>query len=180
MPYGEGYIVDQNLKKSVGRMNLHDVSGGHSVELLKNVAKVEITELKRSEETISAKVRVTNLKSGHKMPTGTPSRELILKVMVKKPSGNIMCQDSKSIKKVMVDDKDKELLTDSDIILNSSRILSDNRIPPEGSREFQFSFNCNLKGEFEVDALLIYMYRPQIINYGEMAADMSKDSKKIR
>lgn len=179
MPYGTGSIVDQNLKKSVVRMNLHDVSGGHSVKLLSNVAKVEIIELKREGETISARVKVTNVKSGHKIPTGTPARELILKVTVNNSNGNTVCQDSIIIKKVLVDEQNKELLTDSDIILNANSILSDNRIPPGGSRDFQFSFNCNLKGEFFVDASLVYMYRPQITNYGEMAVDMTKDTKKL-
>ena len=179
MPYGPGFIVDQNLKKSVVKMNLHDVTGGHSVELLSKVAKVEIIELKNENETIFAKVRVTNVKSGHMMPTGTPSRELILKVAVNNSNGNTVCQDSKTIKKVLADEQNKELLTDSDIILNANSILSDNRIPPGDSKEFQFLFNCNLKGGFSVDASLVYMYRPQIINYGEMAVDMTKDSKRL-
>ena len=179
MAYGQGFIVDQNLKKSVAKMNLHDVSGGHSLELLKNVTKVEIIELKKSGKTISARIKVTNLKSGHKIPTGTPTRELILKVAVKNSKGNIMCQDSIVIKKALIDDQEKELLTDSDIILNANSILSDNRIPPGGSREFFFSFGCDLKGEFFVDALLVYTYRPQITTYEEMNIDMSKDSKKL-
>ena len=179
MPYGPGSIVDQNLKKSVVKMNLHDVSGGHSVELLGKVAKVEIIELKKGDGTISAKVKVTNVKSGHKIPTGTPTRELILKVTVKNSKGNTLCQDSKVIKKTLADEQNKELLTDSDIILNANSILSDNRIPPGGSREFLFSLDCNLKGEFFVEASLIYMYRPEITTYGEMSIDMSKDSKKL-
>jgi hypothetical protein len=178
MPYNKGYIVDQSLKKTVARINLHDVSGGHSLKFLKDVAKVEIIAIEKNSEEISIRVRVINAKSGHKIPTGTPTRELVLEVMLKDKKGHVISESSKVIKKVLIDEQGKELVSDNDILLKAAGLLSDNRIPPGQSREFHFSFPGNFKGEFFVDASIAYRYRPLVTTYEEMKIDISKDREK--
>ncbi|NIM96640.1 MAG: hypothetical protein GTO24_00735, partial [candidate division Zixibacteria bacterium] len=74
----EKKIVSEDVKRSKRKVNLHNLAGGHSIDQIRSAMKVEIKRVVQEDDSLFVTVHVTNVNSGHKIPTGTPSRQLIL------------------------------------------------------------------------------------------------------
>ena len=129
MPVIEGKIVKSDIKESRDWINLHDLQGGHSVSQLAKAMKVEILDVISAPQGVNIKVGITNAGSGHFVPTGHPSRQLVLKLLVRDQKGQIVHQDEKIFKKTLVDKNGKELKYKHEF-LKAQKVLTDNRIPP--------------------------------------------------
>lgn len=119
--------------------NDHGVAGGHSVTQLKKAASVSVDCKVTGKEAIVT-VFITNKESGHALPTGIPTRKLILIVELFNESNKLIAKDSKVYEKVVAD-KDGNILNDpADIFMNIDKIVSDNRILPKETRKEIFRF----------------------------------------
>jgi len=180
MPYIEGYVVKPELKRVKRRINLHNIQGGHSISQLSKAAKVEILRVKKRENNILVEIMVKNVGSGHMIPTGLPSRKLVLEVSLKNKKGAEIYKKQMEFKKVMVDEEGNILKTDAEILLKSARIYSDNRIPPMGAKRVKFLFPIKDSILDRVEAKLIYHYEPLLIVPQEMSIEMAKDLKILK
>lgn len=180
MPVGTGQVVDPSFKISQAQVNLHDMTGAHSVVRLKTVAEIKISEVQRTKERIAVEVFVTNSGSGHRIPTGTPSRELVLTLEIKNRQNVVLCKEERVFRKTIVDANGKELTSDSDLFLYSHAISQDNRIRPNETREVNFSMDCSVQEEALVTASLSYRYRPKVMKTEEMQINMAEANFPLR
>ena len=180
MPYVEGNIVKPELKRVKRRINLHNIQGGHSISQLSKAARVEILKINRKKDRILIEVGIRNVGSGHMIPTGIPSRKLVLRVSLKNKKGAEIYREEMEFKKVMADEEGRILKTDAEILLKSARIYSDNRIPPKGIKKVRFVFPVRDKIFDRIEAKLFYKYKPLVIIPQEMSVEMAKDIKLLK
>ncbi|MBI5180976.1 MAG: hypothetical protein HZA05_06200 [Nitrospirae bacterium] len=180
MPRKEGRIVAENIKKSdVKFINDHNIQGGHSIEQVKKAIKVEVKEVKRYPDKLKVFVDVSNVGSGHMVPTGTPSRKIVLDVTVKTTTGQLL-KEQKVYKKTLVGAAGIEFAKDSDAMCNRSAISSDNRIKPKETRKEEFTFYIPQDVPVTVVAQAFYQYNPEIIQQIDINIEMGKDEKVSR
>ncbi len=178
MPLVEGSITD-NSKKSQ-QINSHNLAGGHSITQVAKAARVKIASVSRVPSGLHAVVDVSNVGSGHMLPTGMPSRSLVLEVNLVDPSGVVANHQEYVFRKVILDDNYKELTSDADIILNGAIISKDNRIPPGGTMSIPFDFSAAAGRPYTVTAKLRYEYTPLIVKEEEISIDMDNDTSSVR
>jgi len=174
-------IVSGALKTSQRKVNLHDLAGGHSIEQIRSAIKVEIKEAIQDGDSLFLKVHVTNVNSGHKIPTGTPSRRLVLRVSVRDRSGRLNLESEKIFEKVLMNNEKEILAKDHKIILEASRVYYDNRIGPKEVREVPFSFTIprelirGWKEKLTIEAVAMYQYLPQVVSRRPMVIEIAGD-----
>lgn len=179
MPRTPGRIVATGVKApDRGFINLHYAPGGRSIEQLKKTVKVQITDLKRTADTLTVGVQLTNVAAGHMVPTGMPTRKLILKVSVETPQGQTMVQEV-VYQKVLADEGGKIVTRDSRILTDPARLVKDNRLAPRETRKEQFSFNVRAEVKAKVRAALHYSYTPLLLQPMDIDAVMAQDEKDI-
>ncbi len=176
MPRSEGKVVDPSVKKSKFIMNLHDVQGGHSVEQLKKAVSVKLSSINRVGNEVQVVVRLKNKGSGHKVPTGMPTRELVLQLTALSGDETVFTGE-KVFKKVLTDKKGKVLKTEAEIMLHAYKITQDNRLAPMKDVPIKFSFYHKADGKITVSAKLFYRYVPRILTPQEMIVEMGSDEK---
>ncbi len=186
MPVQKGKrIVSPELKVPKRDVNLHNLAGGHSIEQVKTALRVKIKEVKREESSLRVGVEVANVGSGHKIPTGTPSRKLLLKVIVRDKSGRLYLEDEKVFEKVLMDENKKILREDHEIFLRAARIYYDNRISPKEVREVWYSFHIPYKDlirdyqkKLFIEAKAMYHYLPWVLGPRRMEIEVASDVKR--
>jgi hypothetical protein len=184
--------VKAGVKVSTKRVNKHDLQGGHSAEQLQRAAKVEILEVSKSSDAVQVRVRVTNVGSGHKMPTGIPSRKMLLIGRLKDARGVILREATIRYQKILADAHYNPLESDADIFLKPSTILTDNRLGPQESRIEQLVFPVTrdmiqdqviggrtYPRNLSVEVGLTYSYTPLILQPADMVQEMAQDSRPL-
>jgi hypothetical protein len=117
------------------------------------------------------KVQVENVGSGHMVPTGIPSREVVLTVTTR-VEGKVDSQERRYRK--VVADKDGQVLSrDFEILLRGAKIVSDNRIGPREQRVESFFFPATGSGTVKVTATLSYQYSPLIVDQREINIELA-------
>jgi len=186
----EARTVVSGVKPSTRKVNKHDLQGGHSLEQLRQAMKVEIADVQKIQDRLKVTVNLTNIGSGHMVPTGIPSRRLTLIVKIKNPQGEVVRQDVVHYQKVLVDEQWRTLDGDLNLLLKAANILSDNRIAPKETRRQEFFFSLPegmgkkqflvpQKGDFIVEAELHYHYSPLILQKTDISVEMAKDIRAV-
>ncbi len=166
------HMKRQGIGKSGKKVFSHYLAGGHSALQLKKAIDISITGVKRGKDRITVFMDLENVGSGHMVPTGIPSRKLILtcKIIL---ANNVTRTRSIKYEKVIFDANGKELLDDSDIMAGfGSQIVKDNRLAPLERRKEKFVFFIEPKGEILVSVKVEYLYRPKVLEETEMRIEM--------
>lgn len=179
MPYVEGELVDPSVKRSLNKINLHEPPGGRSAEQLKKAAEIKILSKREKEKKWDVEVQIINTGAGHKLPTGLPSRYLMLEFSAETDSGRKIFTDSYKFMKIMGDANGKPLYKDYEIMNKSEKILSDNRLSPGEVQTVVFSFIAPEDG-VKVNARLIYVYEPYVITRELMSVEIGNVKEKLR
>ena len=167
--------VNPEVKVTKNFAKDHAVLGGHSQIKISKAATVS-TQVKLKNSKVIVKTSVNNRESGHKIPTGTPARKIILEVSLADKNGKILATQSRTYQKVMVDDSGNILTESTDIFLKSARVLSDNRIAPKEVRKEQFEFPLPAGLiDFRVESTLKYVFQTPVISLQNMQVEMAKD-----
>ncbi len=175
MPQVTGEIAE-NVKSEKGeRISSHDLAGSHSITQLKKALALEIAGVNRAKDRMTVSVKVTNVGSGHRIPTGVPTRKLILFCEVRVPGGKVY-KKRVVYEKAIFDEQGIELTSDADIMLGKGASLAkDNRIHPKETRNEHFTFYIpNNKGAI-VSVWVDYLYSPAILTETEMRIELSRD-----
>ncbi len=179
MPRLGGEIVPPDIKEIPEKfVSTHGVAGGHSLTQLKKALRVKIDNLKRDGNTVSGIVAVTNAGSGHAIPTGMPSRRLILTIEAKTTRKTVYTEQ-RVFQKVVTDAEGAELHKEGDFFIKGAKISKDTRIRPGETRQEAFSFTAPPSIDLDVSALVTYAYEPLILQKGEIIVDVSRDDKVI-
>jgi cytochrome c554/c'-like protein len=179
MPMGEGRVVRPEVKAPERHINLHDIQGGHSPDKIRKAARVEVREVQRTEGGYRVVVTIENEGSGHMIPTGIPTRQLELEVLLRRGQ-SLLGEQRRVFRKVVVDQKGEELRTDAEILLRGAGIRSDNRIPPKGVQEVNLFFPYSGPPDFVVEATLHYRYSVAISKPEEITLEMATASRPAR
>lgn len=154
MPAYTGKGADDGPERS--DISAHVFQGGHTA-MLKKAGIVTLSTRTHQDEgrkRIIIDALVTNLASGHLMPTGIPGiRELWLDVIVTNAEGAKVFEGRADFEAVLLDSKGNRALP-----WNALRIGTDTRIRPQKSRRerFQWSFSSADSRILNVEAKLYY------------------------
>ena len=179
MPKIEGEVAKASTSKEMRYINDHNLQGGHSIVQLKKVLQVKIKETKRVKDKFSVTVSIENAGSGHMVPTGMPTRKLILNCEVRTPKNKIY-SEKRLYEKIIIGKDGKELVKDSEIMLGRGvSIIKDNRISPKEVRIEEFIFSIPESMDVTVSAWVDYLYKPLLLQETEMKIEMNRDEKVV-
>ncbi|MFQ6069440.1 MAG: multiheme c-type cytochrome [Candidatus Aminicenantales bacterium] len=178
MPLIPGRIVKRDVKSSNRkRINLHAISAAHSKDQLQKALRVEIVNIHKEEQVIEVTVGITNTGSGHVVPTGIPSRKLLLLVEMKTP--NEVFTQQRRYEKIIVDANGNDIRKECDAFLEAEKISFDNRLKPKEKRIEKFSFVRPETRKTTISARIYYLYKTSVLSPTEMRVKMAEDVKSI-
>ncbi len=156
-----GKVVDPTVKR-VGStsVNLHEMPGGHSVTEL-NRALGAVIASERHGGTIDVTVQVTNKGAGHRLPTGSPLRSIVMVVQVDNGTGKAQTA-SRTYGRVVVDDANKEAVDEQTVWLRGTKVIRDDRLAPNERRVEKFSFQMPANTPVRSVAKFYYRYSPEV------------------
>lgn len=174
MVLARGRVVLPEIKEGGKQFNLHDLI--HDTDQLKNALEVRIADLASTTGGVLATVEVTNIGSGHMIPTGIPNRKVVLHVEALLPDGTTSHQE-KIYQKVVGGPNGEALTLDYETFLYARSILSDNRIGPKEKRVESFFFRTEPNARVEVSATATYEYAPLVLDKRAMTITLSSDTR---
>lgn len=179
MPEIAGQVVLPKVKPTDEiYINSHEAAGGHFVDQVRKAVLVELGEVSRDKDKVHAMVKITNVGAGHKMPTGLPTRKLVL--YFKAVSGGMHVFSAERIfQKVLANEKGEVIIKDGDVFLNAYKVASDNRIEPKKKVEEHFSFYAPENKPIEITAEVYYLYQPRLIQETEMKIQLSREKRVV-
>lgn len=179
-------IVNPQVANTQHNVNSHQFLGGHSQITLSRAANIS-SLLDIVDDSLLVVVYVTNAESGHRLPTGIPSRQVILRVRLLSPNaevaGRVVGENEVIYKRVLIDVEGREISDDNmkDMLLKAVGVKSDNRIYPKETRreEFKFPLSDVPGEELIVESVLRYEFRVPFLEPHVMRMEMARDVKTI-
>jgi hypothetical protein len=101
-------------------------------------------------------VEIANGAAGHKIPTGLPSKQLVLIVRALSDGKETFSQ-TRVYERKLVDSKGAPIKSDGDLFLAAAKVVSDNRIAPKEKRKETFRFHL-ASGTVKAEITLAYRY----------------------
>lgn len=178
MPLVKGVVVSPEVKE-VRReeINLHLLAGGHSITQLKKAMKLEIVNIEKFDSQVKVTLELINRGSGHMVPSGIPSRRLVLTVTAQGALGQKV-RESLIYEKILVDKDGTRIYKDSDVFTKSTLVSKDNRIAPKEARREVITLPFPEKrGDIVVRAELAYVYEPLLIEKKEIKLELAAEEK---
>lgn len=174
MPKIGGLVVPLKVKPTNEvYINSHEAAGGHFAEQVKKAVTTKIVETTRTGDKLHVVVRLENVGSGHKVPTGIPTRKVVLQLQATAGGASVFTEE-RTYQKVLANEKGEAITRDSDLFLHASKIISDNRLEPRKPRDEHFTFLVPEGKSVEVETLLYYSYQPRLIQETEMRVDLGR------
>ncbi|MBZ5590053.1 MAG: cytochrome c family protein [Acidobacteriia bacterium] len=166
-----GHVVSADVKEDSGKqIHLHDLI--HDTGQLRSALTAQVLSATRTGDSLAVEVEVENIGSGHMVPTGVPSREVVLTVEVE--SGRRLATQERRYHKVLVDKDGVVLRRDFEALLRAAAVVTDNRIAPREKRLERFVFVVPDHGTLKVRATLSYEYAPIILDQREINIELVK------
>jgi len=160
MPQVLANIVDPKVKRVQGAfVNLHTMPGGHARDQLVRALEMRIMEVQRTPRGVYVKVRLRNVGAGHAVPTGSPTRKVILRVEVMTGSGQRVRQE-RIYQRIVLDQWGTEIRRDSLLFTGARAIARDTRLAPAEERVEEFLLPVSADENLTITAALIYLYSP--------------------
>lgn len=175
-------IVNPEIAETQRSVTAHKFLGGHSqINITKAASLTQV--LDKSNNSLSVVVYVTNSEAGHSLPTGIPSRKVILTVKLFDSKGEIIGEKEVVYKRVLVNSEGKEIPDKNikDMFLKAAALKSDNRIKPKETRREEFSFPITKRmGKIlTVDSTLRYEFSVPYLEPNIMRMEMARDVKTL-
>jgi hypothetical protein len=156
MRTGTGNIVDPKIARSAtSSINVHEMPGGRSVAELNRALQVQV-QAERRGSMVDVTVTVLNRGAGHKVPTGSPLRAIVLVVEADNSAGARQTA-TRTFARVVVDEAGLDLSDEGGVFQRAARTVSDNRFAPGQRWTERFSFP--MPGTAPVRALARFYYR---------------------
>jgi len=171
-----GKVVREDVKASGDQIHLHDLI--RDTNQLRSALSVQVLRAERTPAGLEVDVQVENVGSGHMVPTGIPTREVVLTVSVE--SGGYTRSQERRYRKVVGDDKGRPLKRDFETLLYGSRILNDNRIAPREKRVERLRFELRQAASAKVTATLSYHYAAMILRERPLDIEMGRVDRYVK
>lgn len=160
-----GKIVAAEVKRTPEvEISSHDIAGGHSTSKREESIEIKIAEVNKYKQKIEVAVDVTNKGAGHKIPTGLPSKKIVLQVSIQSKTGEAYQIHQKTYQKVLEDANGNPVTADADLLMGKAvKIVSDNRLAPLETRREKFTFFVPEERDQKISAAVYYDHNPKII-----------------
>jgi hypothetical protein len=179
MPQVLANVVDPKIKRVEGGfVNLHIMPGGHSRDQLVKSLRMRIAQITRTAKGLAVKVRLTNAGAGHSVPTGSPTRKVVLNVDAATESGKT-AHDERVYQRVVVDEKNQEIVKDSQVFTGARKVVRDTRLAPGEQRMEEFLLSVPANENVTVKATLTYLYSPHNRKETEIRIDFYSEQKEL-
>ncbi len=179
MPQVLASIVDPKVKRIEGAfVNLHYMPGGHSRDQLNRSLRLQIMEASKTAQGLKVKVRVSNVGAGHMVPTGSPTRKVILNLDVTTDQGR-QFHDERIYQRTILDEQSQVIRRDSRIFFEAHSIESDTRLAPGEQRTEEFLLPVSENENVTVTATLTYFYSPLDRKETEKRVDFISEKKEL-
>ncbi|MBI4574500.1 MAG: hypothetical protein HY713_14580 [candidate division NC10 bacterium] len=150
-----------------------------SQEQLREAVKLDLVRTTRNAGRLEVVLAVRNIGSGHAVPTGHPSRRLLLKVEARSAgSGALLGDATQTYEKVILGGSGKALLRDVELFLRG-REVRDTRITPGQARSETFAFPVPSGEAVRVHAELEYLYRSHVLAGNEWRVQVARHDSLI-
>lgn len=177
MVLSRGKIYAQQAGEESPGIHLHNLI--HDSNQLRSALAVRIVHAERTGTGLEVQVEVENVGSGHKVPTGLPTREIVLTVSVE--AGTRTLDKEIRYRKVVADERYRPLKSDHEVFLNGAKILSDNRIGPKEKRIERVTFDLRrTSAPAKVTATLSYKYAVMVLKPHRMDVKLGTAERYIR
>lgn len=175
-------IVNPEVVKTEHTVTAHKFLGGHSqINITKAATLTQV--LDKADDSLSIVVYITNSEAGHSLPTGIPSRRVILTVKLLDPKGEVVGEKEVVYRRVLVDGEGKEISEKNikDMFLKAVALKSDNRIKPKETRreEFIFPLTKRMGKALTAESTLRYEFSVPYLEPNVMRMEMARDVKTI-
>src|SRR5450759_4047777 len=155
-----GNIVDPKVARSAtSSINVHEMPGGHSISELNRALLAQITA-ERKGDAIDVTVTVVNRGAGHKVPTGSPLRAIVMVVEADNGVGSRQIA-TRTFGRVVVDGAGQELQDEAGVFQRAAKTVSDNRLAPGERKVERFSFPMPRTAPVRALVRFYYRYAPE-------------------
>jgi len=154
-----GRIVDPKVARVASTsINTHEMPGGHSVPELNRALQASIAA-ERKGDVVNVTVQVTNRGAGHRLPTGSPLRSI---VMVVEADNGIGRRESatRTYGRVVVDANGQDLDDEAAVFQRAATTVSDSRLAPGERRVERFAFAMPPSAPARALVRFYYRYAP--------------------
>ena len=150
------------LVKEPQKTTVADHTLFHNREKLENAVEVKVVSAALNEAgAYVVDVAMTNVKAGHNVPTGSPSRALTLEVSVE-GDGLVRVGQVRTFGKRIVDKKGNWLTTEADAQLKGTKEKYNTALKPMETREVRFVFSNVPSGPLKVVAKAFITQNPVV------------------
>ncbi len=160
-----GKVVDPKVKAVSHSVNLHEMPGGHSVSELNRALNAVISSARRG-NTVDVSVQVWNRGAGHKLPTGSPLRTIVMVVQVDSGTGKPQMA-TRTYGRVVVDESGQDVADEATMWLRGAKVVRDDRLAPNERRVEKFSFQMPADSPVRSVAKFYYRYSPEMPSRAE-------------
>jgi hypothetical protein len=165
MSLSPGKIVEPDVMKTGPTIHLHDLI--HDSDQMRGALSVEVTGVRRTAQALVVDLVVANVGSGHRVPTGIPSRQVVLTVTVE--AGRDKQTRERIYQKIVADERKHPISSDYEALLRGAVILNDTRIGPRERRAERFTFRSPRGSErAKITATLSYRYSAPILRDNQL------------
>jgi len=176
-------IVNPEVARTQHSVTAHKFLGGHSqINITRAAMLAQVID--KVDDHLSVVTYVTNSEAGHSLPTGIPSRKVILTVKLLDSKGEAYAKKEIVYRRVLVDGEGKEIPEENikDMFLKATSVKSDNRIEPKETRreEFTFPITKEIGKSVSVESTLNYEFRVPYLEPNIMKVEMARDVKLMR
>ncbi|MFQ5483383.1 MAG: multiheme c-type cytochrome, partial [Nitrospinaceae bacterium] len=160
-----GKIVPAEVKPTAKEVvSSHDIASGHALSRREKSLQLTIAKVERYKNRITVHVALTNQGAGHRIPTGLPTKKMVLQVTLQSREGQTRHVQQKVYQKLLAGADGRIIHNDADLMLGSNlQLISDNRIGPLETRRESFIFFAPAGEPYEVTAAVYFRHNPKIL-----------------
>ncbi len=163
MPLVPGRVVAIDVKaRTPTSVNLHDVSGSHDIERVREAIALEMTGFEWIGDRVWVYLTVENKGSGHCFPTGLPMHRAVLEVTVR-DGGSTAGRREIPFEVVMLDKTGRPLRREHEVFVEGARVRSDTRLKPKEVRRIDVSFRDIKASRLALSAAIYYEYSTETL-----------------
>lgn len=164
MPLVPGRVVALHVKRKTNDLvNLHDVSGSHDIDRVRNAITLDIVGYEWLGERVWVSIQVANEGSGHCFPTGMPMHRAVLEVKIQN-GGKLFDRRDIPFEIVMLDKDRRPLRREHDVMVAAASIRSDTRLKPKERRMIDIPFRGIKAKRLTLSAKLYYTYLTETVS----------------
>lgn len=137
MPLVPGLIVDPAIKETNrgAWIDYHGMEGGRNLAQLRRAVNVEVVAVEPGSGSVDVTVAVENTAAGHWLPTGMPSRRMVLEIATR--FEDRITSRSFVFGRRVVDEEGANIRNVARMLLEGVQVVDDTRLRPNQRRELE-------------------------------------------